>query len=144
MKKHSLLPIIFVAVLVLALLSGCGNTSPVGKYYIKMIDGVPVEEYFISMQKQAGDETPLKEIYKELGIRSAEEYATIEVKKDGTLITSLAGVPAELQPSVGTWEQKDGKLLVKFESGAAVEVILNGKELTWPTDSGPEFVYVKK
>ena len=132
--------VMLAIVLALALFAGCGKSSPVGKYYIKSINGVNISEYLSAMIEESG--ISLEDFLTVCGIKSLDEYMTLEVKDDGSLVTTDAGAGGTDLP-VGSWKQEDGKIIIDFGDGIAQEATLNGKELTLK-DNGIETVLVRK
>ena len=72
------------------------------------------------------------------GITSLDEYFTLELKEDGTLLSLVAGE----DPVSGTWKQEGGKILAEID-GETVEMTLNGDELSF-TEEDQAYVFVKK
>lgn len=145
--KH-ILPILLSLLLIFAMLSGCvkktgGEGSPAadakptaeGTYILKTINGETVEEQFKSMEEEG---MSMEDILSLFGITSVDEYFTLELKADGTLLSLVAGE----DPETGTWKQEGEKIIVDFD-GEAVEMTLNGNEISF-TEDDQAYVFVKK
>ena len=136
-----ILPILLSLLLIFAFLSGCKKTggeskpSAEGTYILKTMNGETLEEQFQSMVDEG---MSMEDILSLFGITSVEEYFTLELKADGTLLSLVAGE----DPVSGTWKQEGDKILVDFD-GEAVEMTLNGNEISF-TEDDQAYVFIKK
>lgn len=135
--------ILLCIALTLALLAGCGGGSPAGKYYIKTIGGLSIEDYLVPLISAAG--LSLDEVLKTCGIGSLDEFITIELKEDGTAVTIYADAASGgLELSPRTWKKSGSKILITSSlDGQTAEYTLKGAELSITTN-GVEYVLVKK
>ena len=130
---------LFLAViLALALFAGCGKASPEGKYYVKSVDGKPIEDLLKEQSKEMGID--LEEYFKQAGIKSAGEILTYEFKSDGTAVGSSGGVVQ----NTGKWTQDGDKITFTTDSDSTVEFTLKGKELRYYEKEFGEWIFIKK
>ena len=131
-----ILPILLALLLVSSLLAGCvKKSSAAGTYILKTMNGETLEEQFASLLDEG---MTMENILSLFGITSLDEYFTLELKEDGTLLSLVAGE----DPVSGTWKQEGGKILAEID-GETVEMTLNGDELFF-TEEDQAYVFVKK
>ena len=135
-STNRIIVIVLVIALALALFTGCGSTSPSGKYYIKSVNGVSIEEFISSKLKEDG--IALEDFLKECGINSVEEYIVFEFKGDGILIKYFPG----LDPVTRTWKQ-DGNKIIMTEDGHSTECTIKGNEFSYKAND-TEYIFIKK
>ena len=128
-----------IALMLVALFAGCGNSSPVGKYVIKTIDGQSPEDAYKAVLEEYGEGASIDELLEVAGISSLDEMVTFEFKEDGTMTSTLAMEEETLE---GTWTQDGDKLTITMD-GESEEFKINGKELSCNMD-GQEYVFIKK
>ena len=128
---------LIAAVLILALLASCGTKTAAGKYYIKSVNGVPIEDVILPLIAENG--LTLGQFLQECGISSLEEYYTIELCEDGTVTRRYP----EMEPRPGTWKQLGNKVTTTFDGDDASFKYENG-ELTRTDEYGTVFVFVRK
>lgn len=121
--------------LIAALLVGCGG--PEGKYVVKSIDGQSVEEALKSSADLSG--MSVDDMLKQMGVDSAEEIVTLELKSDGTAVMEVKMFSTTKE---GKWEKDGDKITITIDDQAA-EFTLKGNELH--SESGDQkYVFVKK
>ena len=134
--------IVLVMVLLLTMFTACGKTSPKGKYYIKSVNGTPIEEFITN---GLGSSTTIEQFLKECGIDSVDEYMVCEFKSDGTMIQYSPAYPA---PQEGTWKQ-EGDEIIMTQDGQSGRGTIKGKEFSYTTATfgnteGYQLVFIKK
>ena len=130
--------IALVAIMVLALLASCGGSSDAaGVYTVKSVGGMSVEEALKASLGEYGEGMDIDALLQMVGIDSLEDYMTMELKSDGTVVTSMAG-----ESQTGTWKQ-DGSTVTITVDDEPQEFTLSGNELSAETD-GVEYVFIKK
>ena len=101
-----------------ALFVGCSSDA-VGKYQVKTIDGMTVED---CLAKEAGvsslSDADVQEFLNQFGINSLEEMITVELNSDHSCSMRYLGV----EKSNGTWSQsgdtiKLGTLTTTYHNG---------------------------
>ena len=113
--------IALVVLMIGALLASCGGGGNAeGKYVPKSIEGQDMDA-----------------ILSTIGLDSAEDYMTIELKAGGKAVVSVFGEDAE-----GTWTQSGSTIAVDLD-GDTEEFTLSGNELKGEME-GSEIVFVKK
>ena len=106
---------LFLALIVMAvLLTGCG-ANPVGQYVVKAIAGKPVSEYIDSLGLTVAD----------LGVETAEEFMTIDVRENGTFVITMMGA----ESGEGEWTL-DGSKLGMTLNEETQEASFSGGEIT--------------
>ena len=131
--------IVLAMLVVVSVFAGCSKKAgPEGKYIVKTIGGMTVEEAFSSMLSEYGDGQTIEDLLKEAGIESIDEFMTIELKSDGKAVVDVALD----EPSEGTWKQDGNKIIVTVD-GDPVEFTLNGNELSFKEDE-MDYVFIKK
>lgn len=130
--------IALTVLMIAALFVGCGggSDSPVGKYYIKSIDGKSVKD---AMSESAGG-MDVEALLGLLGVKNIEELITLELKADGT--AEMASAMSTELNAQGTWTQEGSKIIITVD-GDAQEFTLSGNELTGHTSDG-DMVFFKK
>ena len=136
-RTKRIIAALIAAVLILALLSSCGSESAAGKYYIKSVSGVPIEDIITPLLAQ--NNVTLEEFLQECGISSLDEYYTIELSEDGTVTRRYP----EMEPRPGTWKQSGRKVTTTFDGDEAEFTFKNG-ELTRTDEYGTVFIFVRK
>ena len=128
-----------VCLFVIAIITGCAgggsSSSAAGKYVLKTVNGLSIEEGFGEI---FGTSFTAEELLEILGIDSFEEFMVIELKADGTAVITTGGE----DPSEATWKQ-DGNTVSITSEGQTVDCTLNGNELTLSLDN-EVYVLVKK
>ena len=61
--------VLLAALFVVSMLAGCSKSGPEGKYVVKSMGGVPVDEYFDSMIAEYGEGMTKESLLNELGIK---------------------------------------------------------------------------
>lgn len=140
-----ILPILLALLLVSSLLAGCvKKSSAAGTYILKTMNGETLEEQFAPLLDEG---MTMENILSLFGITSLDEYFTLELKEDGTLLSLVAGEDPvsgtwKEDPVSGTWKQEGGRILAEID-GETVEMTLNGDELSF-TEEDQAYVFVKK
>lgn len=133
-----IIPLALTALFIISILAACGSevvaSDPVGMYYIETINGKSVEDYLKDML--AGISIDPDEYLSIAGVSSFSEFITLELKDDGTAVFSSSD-----EPESGRWEQDGNKLTITID-GDAMEMTLNGSELTFK-DGSQEYVFKK-
>jgi len=137
-----IISIVLAALMVAAMLVACGSSGPEGKYVVKTIDGIAVEEAVKTQAEAMGID--LDAFLKQMNIEKAEEMITIELKSDGTAVMA---VNLASSTSEGTWKQDGDKISITL-TGATGEsetsdFTLSGNELTSQTGD-QNYVFIKK
>ena len=138
MRMKRIFAVLLAALFVVSMLAGCSKSGPEGKYVVKSMGGVPVDEYFDSMIAEYGEGMTKESLLNELGISKPEEFMTFELKSDKTLIVTLAGE----EPQTGTWKA-DGDQIVFTIGDEILSFRLKNNEFAVNED-GQSYVFVKK
>ena len=116
MKKLLLSVVAVLATVIMCVsFAACSSTNFVGTYKFKSMQG-----------SSMGMEINIEVGKEYMGVTITEDYMTLEVKEDGTLTMSAAG---GLSTQTGTWEEKDGKIVMTY-GGVTSEGTLSGGVLT--------------
>lgn len=136
MKRIISLALVVLAVA--AMLVACGgSSSPEGKYVVKSIDGQAVEDAVKQAAEAAG--MSAEDFLKELGVASAEEIVTLELKSDSTAVMAVNMFSTTVE---GTWKQDGNKITLTIDGTDGV-FTLSGNELSGD-DGDQAYVFVKK
>lgn len=131
-----IIPILLAALIVLFLFAGCEKKPGAeGVYTMVSMNGETLEQQLAPLLDEG---MTMEEIFSLLGISSLDEYFTLTLNADGTLVVAVAGE----DPTNGTWKQDDSKISATID-GAAVEMTLNGNELSFTADE-QDYVLIKK
>jgi predicted small secreted protein len=132
--------LILAVLLIVSLFAGCGGASgPEGKYVAKTINGQTVEDYFKSVLEEEDVGMTLEEFLEMVGLKSLDDYMTIELKSGGTAVVTVA---MEDEVSTGTWKQSGNTITITVDGEDEV-FTLNGKQLSATLGDG-SYVFEKK
>lgn len=134
-RVFSIVSIALVVMIIAALLVACGG--PEGKYVTKSIDGKNVEDSLKESADAAG--MSADEVLKQMGIKSAEEVLTIELKSDKTAVLNYNMFSTTQK---GTWAQDGDKIKITIDDVTRT-FTLKGNDLSI-NDDGQSYVLVKK
>ncbi len=133
-----IIAIALVAIMVLVVFASCGGSSDAaGKYTVKSVNGKSVEDAIKESLGEYGEGLDIDTILSLAGIDSLEDYMTMELKSDGTVESSMAGVS-----QTGTWSQSGNTVTITID-GDAQEFSFNGTELSASAE-GIDYVFVRK
>ena len=121
--------------MIAALLVACGG--PEGKYVVKSIDGKTVDEAIKESAEAAG--MSVDDMLKQMGINSADEIVTLELKSDGTAVMEVKMFSTTKE---GKWEKNGDKITITIDDQPA-NFTLKGNELH-SEDGDQKYVFVKK
>ena len=121
--------------MIAALLVACGG--PEGKYVVKSIDGKTVDEAIKESAEAAG--MSVDDMLKQMGINSAEEIVTLELKNDGTAVMEVKMFSTTKE---GKWEKNGDKITITIDDQPS-NFTLKGNELH-SEDGDQKYVFVKK
>ena len=121
--------------MIAALLVACGG--PEGKYVVKSIDGKAVDEAIKESAEAAG--MSVDDMLKQMGINSAEEIVTLELKSDSTAVMEVKMFSTTKE---GKWEKNGDKITITIDDQPS-NFTLKGNELH-SEDGDQKYVFVKK
>ncbi len=121
--------------MIAALLVACGG--PEGKYVVKSIDGKTVDEAIKESAEAAG--MSVDDMLKQMGINSADEIVTLELKSDGTAVMEVKMFSTTKE---GKWEKNGDKITITIDDQPS-NFTLKGNELH-SEDGDQKYVFVKK
>ena len=121
--------------MIAALLVACGG--PEGKYVVKSIDGKAVDEAIKESAEAAG--MSVDDMLKQMGINSADEIVTLELKSDGTAVMEVKMFSTSKE---GKWEKNGDKITITIDDQPS-NFTLKGNELH-SEDGDQKYVFVKK
>lgn len=121
--------------MIAALLVACGG--PEGKYVVKSIDGKTVDEAIKESAEAAG--MSVDDMLKQMGINSADEIVTLELKSDGTAVMEVKMFSTSKE---GKWEKNGDKITITIDDQPS-NFTLKGNELH-SEDGDQKYVFVKK
>ncbi len=139
MKKSiiSIIALMLCALFATFCFTACGTDSTEGKYVVKSIDGESVDDALKTIAEEQG--ATVEEFLKEMGMDSAEEFYTLELKSDGTAVLEAKVFQSTTD---GTWKQNGDRIELTMQ-GTTQIFTKNGNELS--NDEGDQkFVFVKK
>ena len=125
-------------VLILLLLTGCGNIFPAGKYYIESVDGEAIEKRLAESLKEQG--IAIEEYLSSHDLKTANEVLTWEFRKDG----SVTGTAGGIEQNRGSWQQNGDRIYVTTEEGTVIEFTINGNKLILNEPEFQKLVFAKK
>ena len=121
--------------MIAALLVACGG--PEGKYVVKSIDGKTVDEAMKESAEAAG--MSVDDMLKQMGVNSAEEIVTLELKSDSTAVMEVKMFSTTKE---GKWEKNGDKITITIDNQPS-DFTLKGNELQ-SEDGDQKYVFVKK
>ena len=126
-----------VVIVVAVLFAGCGSSvDPTGKYVVEKIGDTPVAEYIEGMISGYG--ISLDDFLSMSGLEAAEDFASFDIKSDGTAVAVIGGEDA----MEGTWKLNGDKLSVTLD-GDTADLTFDGDHLYYKMD-GMDYTFIKK
>lgn len=122
MKKA--IAILLVCAMLCVLFVGCSSGDAEGKYLVKTINGMSVEDYLNSEAGDSGVDLATIASYMGIDMNKLNELITFDLQKGGkaTIASSVTGMSME-----GTWELSGTKLTITIDGDAQEFEFKNGE-----------------